>query len=85
MLVSAGEIEEAEKHLDILANNVDQYMQFFYSLDQDDLQSFDIEIQKAQMALGGILRILPALGDDDYKKEIESKLKPYMEDNKLQQ
>ncbi len=85
VLVSAGEIEEAEKHLDILANNVDQYMQFFYSLDQDDLQSFDIEIQKAQMALGGILRILPALGDDDYKKEIESKLKPYMEDNKLQQ
>ncbi len=82
VLVSAGEIEEAEKHLDILTNNVDQYMQFFYSLDQDDLQSFDIEIQKAQMAIGGIMRLLPALGDDDYKKKIESKLKPYMEDNK---
>ncbi len=85
VLVSAGEIEEAEKHLDILTNNVDQYMQFFYSLDQDDLQSFDIEIQKAQMAIGGIMRLLPALGDDDYKKKIESKLKPYMEDNKLNQ
>jgi len=85
VLVSAGEVEEAEKQLDVLANEVDQYMQFFYSLDQDDLQSFDIEIQKAQMALGGIMRILPALKDDDYKKKIESILKPYMEDNRLNQ
>ncbi len=85
VLVSAGEIEEAEKQMDILVNEVDQYMQFFYSLDEDDLQSFDIEIQKAQMALGGIMRILPALKDDNYKNKIEAKLKPYLEDNKLRQ
>ena len=85
VLVSAGEVEEAEKQLEILANEVDQYMQFFYSLDEDDLQSFDIEVQKAQMALGGIMRILPVLKDDDFKKKIESKLKPYLEDNRLNQ
>ena len=85
VLVSAGEVEEAEKQLEILANEVDQYMQFFYSLDEGDLQSFDIEVQKAQMALGGIMRILPVLKDDDFKKKIESKLKPYLEDNRLNQ
>jgi hypothetical protein len=80
VLATAGEVEEAEKHIDILANEVDQYMQFFYSIDQKDLESFDMEIQKTQMALGGIFRTLPKLKDEDYKKKIENKLKHYLED-----
>ncbi len=84
VLVSAGEIEEAEKHIDILANEVDQYMQFFYSLDKDDLNSFDTEIQKTQLAIGGLLRLLPKLNDKDYQNKIETMLKPYMDRESLQ-
>ncbi len=84
VLVSAGEIEEAEKQIDILADELDQYMQFFYSLDEDDLQSFDIEIQKAQMGIGGLMKLLPNLNDKEFQDKIEGKLKPYMERESLQ-
>ncbi len=84
VLVSAGEIQEAEKQIDILANELDQYMQFFYSLDENDLQSFDIEIQKAQMGIGGLLRLLPKLNDKEYQDKIEGMLRPYMEKEALQ-
>jgi len=84
VLVSAGEIEEAEKQIDILADVVDQNMQFFYSLDKDDLNSFDMEIQKTQMAIGGLMRVLPRLKDKDYQDKIESRLRPYMERETLE-
>lgn len=83
VLATSGEVEEAEKHLDILVNEVQQYMEFFYSLDEEDLQSFDIDIQKTEMALAGIFRTLPKLKDDDYKKKVEDKLGQYLEEDRL--
>jgi len=79
VLISAGEIKEAEKHIDILVNEVDQYMQFFYSIDEEDMNSFEMEKRKIDIALGGVLRLLPNMKDDEYKKKVEAKLKPYIE------
>ena len=83
VLIQAGDKKEAEKHLEILADEVDQYMQFFYSLDRDDLNSFDQEIQNIQYTLNGILQLLPALDDEQFKKKIEDKLKSYLGEKPL--
>jgi hypothetical protein len=79
VLLKSEEQKEAEKHIDILANEIDQYMQFFYSLDEKKLSSFDIEMQKTQMALSSLMKLLPDLKDQGFKNKIETKLRPYSE------
>lgn len=81
ILIKSGETKEAEKHIDILANEIDQYMQFFYSLDEKKLKSFDIEMQKTQMALSSLMKLLPDIQDAAYKSRLEAKLKAYSDQN----
>ena len=79
ILIKSGETKEAVKHIDILANEIDQYMQFFYSLDEKKLKSFDIEMQKTQMALSSLMKLMPDIKNEAFKNKIESKLKAYSE------
>jgi uncharacterized membrane protein len=82
VLLKAGEQEEAKMHADILVNEIDQYMQFFYSLPEKKLNSFDIEIQRTEIALRGMNRLLPDFSDQEYRARVETILKPYLEGSK---
>ena len=79
VLLKAGEEEEAKKHTDILVNEIDQYMQFFYSLPEKKLNSFDIDIQRTEIALRSINRLLSDFSDETYRSKVEGILKPYLE------
>lgn len=78
ILVRTGHEKDAHKHIEILVNEIDQYMKFFNSLNQKKLNSFDVEIQKTEMALNSLNRLLPELKDTSFKNKIEEKLKPYI-------
>lgn len=82
ILLKSGDEKDAKGHIDILANEIDQYMQFFYSLDKKKLNSFDIEMQKTQMALSSLMRLLPEIKDENFRNKIDKKLRPYSEQDK---
>ncbi|MEZ4907422.1 MAG: hypothetical protein R2771_07235 [Saprospiraceae bacterium] len=74
--------EDAEKQIEILVNEIDEYMQFFHSLENDKLNSFDIEIQKTRLAIDGLMRLLPKLKDENFKERMNIILQPYSEETK---
>ncbi len=85
ILISVGEVDEAKKHLDILVNEVDQYMQFFSTIDEDAYSSYKAnrETDKVEAALGGILRLLGKIKDDEYKNNVQNTLMKHVQEQRL--
>jgi len=77
VLVQGGEYEEAKKQMDILAEASVQNMEFFFSLDDEDLDSFERSIQVTQVSINGLLRIVGKVKDDAFKERVEAMLKQY--------
>jgi hypothetical protein len=77
VLVRAGELEEAKKHLRILAKESDQYMKFFASLDDDDMSSFEQDMGYYMRGITDVLRLSKDVQDPDFNKEMNDLLGPY--------
>jgi len=77
VLVRAGELEEAKKHLRILAKESDQYMKFFASLDNDEMSSFEQDMGFYMRGITDVLRLSKEVQDPDFAKEISDLLDQY--------
>ena len=80
-LIQAGRLDEAKGHIRVLADQTAQYMEFFGSLDPDELQGFrfggDDWVTKTQMSLQKILAKVPSLNDTEFTNEIQAILGPH--------
>jgi hypothetical protein len=70
VLVRAGEFEEAKKHIRILAEESRQYMKFFESLDEDDLQSFQQNMGFYSRGIEDVISLSKEVEDPTFAKEI---------------
>jgi len=81
-LVATGNKEEAKEHLDILVNETVQRLDFYSSLDDDDLKSFSSDSQYAMRALRQIIDVLDDIGDPEYTAKVNSIIGPYNPTNR---
>jgi hypothetical protein len=78
ILIRAGEFDEAKKHMRILANHSAQQMEFYNSIDDDDLASFQQEMSFAMSAINDINRVASQVQDPDFANEMTNLLSPYL-------
>ncbi len=82
IIIDFGDMEEAKKHLDILAEEQRQKMVFYNSLEDDDLPSFRTQYGYTMRSIPDILAAARSIGDD-YYKTINDKLGPYDPSNSI--
>ncbi|MEO5907117.1 MAG: DUF2723 domain-containing protein, partial [Saprospiraceae bacterium] len=76
--IRAGEMEKAKTHMRILATETADWMEFFDSIDQEDLQSgFMLDYRLATNAVNEILKVSKTMKDDAFAQEMEALLGPY--------
>lgn len=76
--MQAKEYEKAKKHLRLLAGETADWMQFFDSLSEDDLQAgFINDFQLANSTVQQILSIVPTMGDAEFTEEMTNLLGSY--------
>lgn len=76
--IQAKEYEKAKKHLRILAVETADWMQFFDSIDEEDLQAgFSADFQLANSTVQQLLQVVPTLGDTAFTDEINGLLEAY--------
>ncbi len=80
-LIKGGKIEEAKTQMKELANQTAQYLEFYNSLDADELQGFkfggDDRPLKTQVSSQQILNKVKELGDAAFENEIKALLDPF--------
>lgn len=74
ILVTAGAFDDAKKHLKILAEETRQHLEFYNSLDEDDLPSFQQDISFANRAMTEAMALASRVDDPAFEKEIRDKL-----------
>ena len=77
VLIKGEDYEEAKKQMRVLAEESSQHLNFFLSLSVDDLDSFERQIQIAQVSINGILRNADKVKDDTFKTEMEALLSEF--------
>jgi len=77
ILVSVGEFDEAKKHMRILANESDQYMRFYESLDNDDFVSFQQDMSYTLRGISDILNLAQNVQDPAFNNEMKELLSSY--------
>ena len=76
--VRANENEKAKEHLRILAKETAQFMNFYESLDPNDLKNgFQNEYGLANNTVTQIISIAPSLGDPEFEAEMKGLLGKY--------
>lgn len=76
--IRAGALDKAKEHLRILAGEMADYMEFFNSIDEDDLKAgFSLDYRLTTNAIDEILKVSKTLQDDAFAQEMESVLGPY--------
>ena len=76
--IQAQENEKAKKHLRILVKETADWLQFFDSLSEEDLQAgFAADFQLANSTVQQVLQVTPSLGDSAFTDEINSYLEKY--------
>lgn len=84
--IQAGAYDQAKKHLRILAKETADHMEFYLSLDKDDLEgSFRRDFLYASNAVRDCLDRSKQLNDEAFAQEINSLLAPYQNTNNLLQ
>ena len=63
-LMRAGDRQTIETYLPDLIDNLIQDLEFYHSLDDEDLQSFEMDVQLTTRALFEVFNILQYLGED---------------------
>lgn len=76
--LQAKEYEKAKKHLRILATETADWMEFFDSIDQEDLEAgFMNDFQLANSTVQQVLSIVPTIGDQAFTEEMTALLGSY--------
>lgn len=76
--VRAGEYEKAKFHIRILAKEMVEQMEFFNTLDDDDLKAgFNLDYRLANSAVSEILKVSKSLKDEAFAKEMEDMVGKY--------
>jgi len=81
VLTRAKEYEEAKKHMRILAEETEQYMRFYNSLDDADFKQFQQEMSFSMRAIDDLIRTSQQVEDPAFAKEISDKLGKYSIEN----
>lgn len=80
----AGENEKLKHHLRILATETADYLEFYYSLDKEDLESsFRTDYLYSTRALNDVLRISSQMNDPEFEQEMKDLLSMYQTENLL--
>lgn len=80
--VQAGAFEQAKKHLRILAEETADYMEFYYSLDQEDLENtFRRDYLYANNVMRDCIDRAQQVNDPAFAEEIKNMLVPYQTAN----
>ena len=82
ILVQANRYDLAKKHIEILAEETRQHLNFYYSLDQDDLQAgFGRDFASFNQTKDDLIRMVQAGKDDAYAKELQTMFQEYSVNN----
>ncbi|MCB0658604.1 MAG: DUF2723 domain-containing protein [Saprospiraceae bacterium] len=76
-LVRDNRMEDAKKHMRLLAEETADYLDFYNSLSADDLQSFEQERNTSMMTVSQILAEVPNLNDPTFTQEMQNLLNSY--------
>ena len=78
ILAEADGYEEAKPHLEILEEETFQYLEFYDSLDTDDLKAgFEDDQRLTMQTKEGLLRLVRRAGDTDYENKLIERFKPW--------
>ena len=79
VLANAGEIDEAKKHMRLLANEVDQYLNYFEPFSVEKLQDIGFIEKYAYMLRGKeqLIQMSSKFNDDAFAKEIQDMVGKY--------
>jgi hypothetical protein len=76
--IRAGALDKAKEQIRILAGECKEYMEFFDSLDEDDLKAgFNLDYRLTTSAVSEILKVSKNLKDDAFAQEMETLLGQY--------
>jgi hypothetical protein len=76
--IRAKAMDKAKHHMRILATELADYMEFFNSIDDDDLKAgFNLDWRLSTNAISEILKISKTMNDDAFAQEMETLLGPY--------
>lgn len=78
ILISVGDYESAKKHMKILAEESLQFMEFYESLDNDDIPSFQQDIEYRYSTVRELVNIAKRVEDPAFSEEIQQMLGRYM-------
>jgi len=79
--IRAGALDKAKEHIRILAQVSKDYMDFFDSLDEDDLKAgFNLDYRLTTSAINEILKVSKNLKDDAFAADMEKLLGEYKVD-----
>jgi len=81
VLIEGKDIKAAKKHFRILAEECVEEMEFYYSLDNNDLSSFDRQVQITQVSIEGLMRELEKIEDEAFVSEMKTLLGKYQTEN----
>jgi len=71
LLAEAGAIEEAKPHLEILAKETADHLNFYYSLDTDDLKSFGQDFAITDRTKDDIIDITKKMKDNELLEKFQ--------------
>ncbi|MBT8219791.1 MAG: DUF2723 domain-containing protein, partial [Bacteroidia bacterium] len=78
LLVQVGRYDLAKPHMEILAEETRQYLNFFYSIDQDDLKAgFLQEFGGFNRAKDDLINMAKAAKDDEFTVELQAMFQEY--------
>ena len=76
--IRAQAMDKAKHHMRILATELADNMEFFNSLDDDDLKAgFNLDWRLSTNAIAEILKVSKTINDDAFAQEMESIVGPY--------
>ncbi len=84
--LEAGAYEKAKPHLDVLAEEIKDHLDFYFSLSEDDIKGAGSYEQDLNMAVGtmqGILQAVERSGDEAFLNELKELFAAYMVENNL--
>ena len=77
LLAEAGAVEEAKPHLEILAKETVDHLQFYYSLDNDDLKAFGQDFAITDRTKDDILDIAKKMKDNELLAKFQDMFAEY--------
>ncbi len=77
ILIRGGEMEEAKKHIRLLAEESIQFMKFFESLDEQELESFRLDVESYSRGIEDVLSLSKQVEDQNFANEMKDLIGMY--------